>query len=180
MLTVLVAELIAHHFPKMIELHSYVPASGVALKMHNWELLNRKVFPKLGIRLPVGTIDAICQARQGYVEQVVQSLSIDYQRVNLIIHPQILRQIKKLIAKKSEEDEIEKRGGGGDAAEVVLPEVLCLAHFLPNGNADHVIFQGVKFVPEKLVVELELEREEMKGKIRELSHKVVDNLTLFC
>jgi hypothetical protein len=64
------AGLIAYYFPKMIDIHNYVPANSAALKKNNWEVLNRKVLPKLGIKLPNGTIEAICHAKPGYIEPV--------------------------------------------------------------------------------------------------------------
>lgn len=38
---VLVAETIAHYFPKLVELHNYPPATGTKLKIENWSVLNR-------------------------------------------------------------------------------------------------------------------------------------------
>ena len=36
---VLVAELIAHHLPRYVDLHMYMPASSAQLKRYNWETL---------------------------------------------------------------------------------------------------------------------------------------------
>jgi hypothetical protein len=38
---VLIAEVIKHHVPKIIEVHNYPPASSVTLKNTNWITLNR-------------------------------------------------------------------------------------------------------------------------------------------
>jgi len=64
------AEIIAHFFPRLIELHSYVPANSVKLKRENWELLNRKALPKLGMKLKDSVIENICQAKVGFIERV--------------------------------------------------------------------------------------------------------------
>ena len=45
---VLVAEMIHHYLPKLIELHNYSQANGIMQKMYNWQTLNNKVFKKLG------------------------------------------------------------------------------------------------------------------------------------
>ena len=38
---VLCAEVISHHFPKLVDLHNYTPASSTKQKEDNWRLLNR-------------------------------------------------------------------------------------------------------------------------------------------
>lgn len=43
---VLVAEIVAHYLPKMIELHNYSPAHSVSSKTYNWNTLNRKCIEK--------------------------------------------------------------------------------------------------------------------------------------
>lgn len=37
---VLVAEIVAHYFPKLVELHNYSPASSIRQKLYNWSTLN--------------------------------------------------------------------------------------------------------------------------------------------
>lgn len=39
--SVLVAELIKFYFPKMVEMHNYVPANSLQQKLNNWGHLNR-------------------------------------------------------------------------------------------------------------------------------------------
>lgn len=39
----MVAEIIKYYWPKLIDLHNYVPASSLLNKISNWETLNRKV-----------------------------------------------------------------------------------------------------------------------------------------
>jgi hypothetical protein len=45
---VLVAEVIQHSIPGLVEIHNYVSSSSLNQKMHNWNTLNLKVFKKLG------------------------------------------------------------------------------------------------------------------------------------
>jgi len=42
--TVLVAEIIKHFLPRMIEIHNYVSAMSVNQKMNNWATLNRYAY----------------------------------------------------------------------------------------------------------------------------------------
>jgi len=37
----MVAEIVKHYFPKMVELHNYPPANATTQKLENWYLLNR-------------------------------------------------------------------------------------------------------------------------------------------
>jgi len=39
----MVAEIIKYYWPKLIDLHNYVPASSLTNKISNWDTLNRKV-----------------------------------------------------------------------------------------------------------------------------------------
>ena len=41
-LPVLVAEIVAHFLPKMVELHNYASANSQAQKLINWKTLNSK------------------------------------------------------------------------------------------------------------------------------------------
>lgn len=43
----MVAEIIKYYWPKLIDLHNYVPASSLTNKISNWDTLNRKVNFKL-------------------------------------------------------------------------------------------------------------------------------------
>ena len=49
---VLVAEVVASFFPKLVELHNYSGANSLQQKLYNWNTLNTKVFRKLGFSLP--------------------------------------------------------------------------------------------------------------------------------
>lgn len=46
------AEIVKHYIPAshkgMIELHNYISSSQVKIKRSNWDLLNKKIFSKLG------------------------------------------------------------------------------------------------------------------------------------
>jgi hypothetical protein len=46
---VLVAEILKHYFPELIDLHSYLAYNNINKKMLNWGLLNKKVFKKVKI-----------------------------------------------------------------------------------------------------------------------------------
>ena len=45
---VLVAEVIAHFYPRLIELHNYSSANAMTQKMYNWQTLNQRALRKLG------------------------------------------------------------------------------------------------------------------------------------
>ncbi|XP_021945069.1 sperm flagellar protein 1 [Folsomia candida] len=144
---VLLAELISHFFPKLIELHNYTPAFGANLKRNNWELLNRKVLPKLGIKLLSETIDGVCQAKSGLIETVIVGERVFFY----------------FLAKKPESSD----------EEPILQSETCLVHILPSAAVpEFVIYKGVKFIPQDLLVEKEKSNAEMRGRVRELAQKV--------
>ncbi|XP_068843767.1 sperm flagellar protein 1 isoform X2 [Capricornis sumatraensis] len=70
-LSVLVAEVIKFYFPKMVEMHNYVPANSLQQKLSNWSHLNRKVLNKLNFSVPEDVMRKIAQCAPGVVELVL-------------------------------------------------------------------------------------------------------------
>ena len=48
---VLIAEIMKHYFPKLVELHNYNPVNSFLQKINNWKTLNLKVFKKLSFQI---------------------------------------------------------------------------------------------------------------------------------
>ncbi|KAG8513421.1 Sperm flagellar protein 1, partial [Galemys pyrenaicus] len=67
----LVAEVIKFYFPKMVEMHNYVPANSLQQKLSNWGHLNRKVLNKLNFSVPEDVMRKIAQCTPGVVELVL-------------------------------------------------------------------------------------------------------------
>jgi len=93
----MVAEIIKYYWPKLIDLHNYVPASSLTNKISNWDTLNRKVNFKLlitnfykiihdkcyqkvlkKIKLPLSkeTIDKLSMADPNTIFQFLKSLKL--------------------------------------------------------------------------------------------------------
>ncbi|XP_077157421.1 sperm flagellar protein 1 [Paroedura picta] len=68
---VLAAEVVKFYFPKMVEMHNYVPANSTQQKLSNWGHLNRKVLTKLNFSIPEDVIRKIAQCSPGVVELVL-------------------------------------------------------------------------------------------------------------
>ncbi|XP_058143469.1 sperm flagellar protein 1 isoform X2 [Dasypus novemcinctus] len=68
---VLVAEVVKFYFPKMVEMHNYVPANSLQQKLSNWGHLNRKVLNKLNLSVPEDVMRRIAQCAPGVVELVL-------------------------------------------------------------------------------------------------------------
>uniref|UniRef100_K7G8M9 CH-like domain-containing protein n=1 Tax=Pelodiscus sinensis TaxID=13735 RepID=K7G8M9_PELSI len=67
----LAAEVVKFYFPKMVEMHNYVPANSTQQKLSNWSHLNRKVLSKLNFSIPADVIRKIVQCTPGAVELVL-------------------------------------------------------------------------------------------------------------
>lgn len=65
------AEVVAHFQPKLVEMHNYSAAHSIRQKVYNWQTLNQKVLKKLGYQLSAEDIDALVNAHQGVIEQVL-------------------------------------------------------------------------------------------------------------
>uniref|UniRef100_A0A8D0HD08 Sperm flagellar protein 1 n=1 Tax=Sphenodon punctatus TaxID=8508 RepID=A0A8D0HD08_SPHPU len=68
---VLTAEVVKFYFPKMVEMHNYVPANSTQQKLSNWGHLNRKVLHKLNFSIPEDVVRKIAQCAPGVVELVL-------------------------------------------------------------------------------------------------------------
>lgn len=77
---VLVAEIVAHFLPKMVELHNYSSASSQAQKLTNWDTLNRKVFSKLNYNVPKSTVRDVVDCKAGVVELVLANLRLKIEK----------------------------------------------------------------------------------------------------
>ncbi|CAL1578067.1 unnamed protein product [Knipowitschia caucasica] len=71
---VMAAEVVKYYFPKLVDLHNYVPASATPQKLSNWQLLNRKVFSKLDFQVIEDTVNKIVLSTPGAVEPVLSLL----------------------------------------------------------------------------------------------------------
>ncbi|XP_021074963.1 uncharacterized protein LOC110336622 isoform X2 [Mus pahari] len=71
---VLVAEIVKHFRPRLVDLHSYVPACSTDQKLSNWSLLNRKVFRKLHLCISDSDIQRVVSNRPGVIESILCAL----------------------------------------------------------------------------------------------------------
>nr|XP_046258532.1 sperm flagellar protein 1 [Scatophagus argus] len=71
---VMAAELVKYFFPKLVDLHNYIPANSTPQKLSNWNLLNRKVFSKLNFHVPEETVRKIVLSTAGVIEPVLRAL----------------------------------------------------------------------------------------------------------
>ncbi|XP_029450027.1 sperm flagellar protein 1 isoform X2 [Rhinatrema bivittatum] len=71
---ILTAEVVKYYFPKLVEMHNYVPANSMQQKLSNWTTLNRKVLNKLNFSVPEDVMRKIVQCSPGVVELVLYTL----------------------------------------------------------------------------------------------------------
>ncbi|GMI46048.1 hypothetical protein TrCOL_g13591 [Triparma columacea] len=71
---VLVAEVISHYFPKIVQLHNYSAANSTPQKLYNWNTLNGKVLRKLGWQISKEDIENIIMSKPGSIERFLHQL----------------------------------------------------------------------------------------------------------
>jgi len=71
---VLVAEVVSHYFPKIVQLHNYSAANSTPQKLYNWNTLNGKVLRKLGWQISKDDIEGIIMAKPGSIERFLHQL----------------------------------------------------------------------------------------------------------
>lgn len=69
---VLVAEVVKHFLPHLVEIHNYSAAHSVSQKSYNWNTLNQKVFKKIGFTLLKKDIDDAVNCVPDTVERILK------------------------------------------------------------------------------------------------------------
>lgn len=59
------AEIVAHFFPQLVELHNYSVAHGTPAKLYNWHTLNMRVFKRLGFTVAKPDCERIAKCEPG-------------------------------------------------------------------------------------------------------------------
>jgi hypothetical protein len=85
---VLMAEVVAHFLPRLVELHNYEQGLRVDTKIYNWKTLNNRVFKRLHYQLDTETIGALANSTPGVIEKVIFEVRrIILNRVDQDEHP---------------------------------------------------------------------------------------------
>ncbi|XP_053306992.1 sperm flagellar protein 1-like isoform X2 [Spea bombifrons] len=71
---VMVAEVVKHFLPKIVEMHNYIPANSTQQKLSNWGALNRKVFSKMNFHVPEDIVRKLVSNAPGVIEPVLYTL----------------------------------------------------------------------------------------------------------
>lgn len=66
---VLVAEVVKHFHPKLVDIHNYPQAHNLKQKFTNWNTLNKKVLKRLNFQLSEEEIDDLANAKPGNIEK---------------------------------------------------------------------------------------------------------------
>ena len=70
----LIAEIIYHYLPKVVNLHSFVKANSQSNKHANWKVLQTKVFPKMGFSPNTVQIKEVIECKRMAVENFLNTL----------------------------------------------------------------------------------------------------------
>ncbi|CAD8056383.1 unnamed protein product [Paramecium sonneborni] len=87
---VLMAEIVQHYIPRIVDIHNYSLAHSVQQKQYNWNTLNTKVFRKMGFQITQKDIDAVISVVPEAIERILKvvqvkiSMFLDNQEQNQI------------------------------------------------------------------------------------------------
>ena len=71
---VLVAEIIKHYLPRLVDLHNYPSASSTMQKTTNWNTLKTKVLKKIGVKMTKQEINDIITCKPLAIEHLLQRI----------------------------------------------------------------------------------------------------------
>uniref|UniRef100_A0A3B5Q0F4 Sperm flagellar 1 n=1 Tax=Xiphophorus maculatus TaxID=8083 RepID=A0A3B5Q0F4_XIPMA len=91
---VMVAEIVKHYFPRIVDIHNYITSCKTQQKRNNWKLLNKKVFSKLDFYVSEDMVEKIVSSTPGVILQVLFSLKEKLEKkltfsgtiLNLLLH----------------------------------------------------------------------------------------------
>lgn len=69
---VLLAEIIKHYLPRLVDLHNYPSASSTMQKSYNWNTLNDKVLKKIGVKMSKQEINDVISCKPFSIEHLLQ------------------------------------------------------------------------------------------------------------
>lgn len=70
--SILLAEIIKHYIPKLVDMNNYPPASSTNQKCYNWTTLNNKVLKKIGVQVSNQEINDIISCKSLSIEHLLQ------------------------------------------------------------------------------------------------------------
>uniref|UniRef100_A0A182KAS8 Calponin-homology (CH) domain-containing protein n=1 Tax=Anopheles christyi TaxID=43041 RepID=A0A182KAS8_9DIPT len=79
---VLVAEILKHLYPKLVDLHNYTKCNATRNKLDNWQTLNRKVLSRLNIYLDDELMGDLASGSNGMMEVLLFELMAKHSQDN--------------------------------------------------------------------------------------------------
>ena len=70
----LLAEVIKHYCPKIVDLNTYLPAATTNQKCYNWDTLHNRVLKKLGVKLTKQEINDIILCKSLAIEHLLEKI----------------------------------------------------------------------------------------------------------
>ena len=71
---VLMAEIMKHYYPKMVDIYNYREASSTQQKLVNWNTLCLKVFRKIGFSITKNELENVVNSKPKAIENVLWKL----------------------------------------------------------------------------------------------------------
>ena len=71
---VLMAEIMKHYYPKLVDIYNYPEANSTQLKLTNWNTLCLKVFKKIGFSLSKNELENVVNSKPKAIENVLWRL----------------------------------------------------------------------------------------------------------
>ncbi|KAF0976653.1 hypothetical protein FDP41_004552 [Naegleria fowleri] len=78
---VLMAEVVKHFFPKLVDLHNYVSTSSSKQKGYNWQTLDQKVFQKIGFIVDPREFDDMVKCKPFAAERMLKNFQIKVSQI---------------------------------------------------------------------------------------------------
>ncbi|XP_054882757.1 sperm flagellar protein 1-like isoform X2 [Poeciliopsis prolifica] len=148
---VMVAEIVKHYFPKIVDIHNYITSCKRQQKISNWNLLNKRVFSKLEFYVSDEAVEKIVSSIPGAILPVMFFLKEKLEKKLSFSDVEIQEAEAKLVA---------------ELAEMKIAE--------PTVNPQQVTFftDMSLSVTRQIILEKELQVQELQDILKNLQVKV--------
>lgn len=167
---VLLAEVVHHFFPRLVELHNYSSANALAHKMYNWNTLNTRVLRKLGCNFSKAEMEAVANCEPGAIEKVMK---LTKDRLAAYVDKQTFK-----VTSREREDTVActeyewERSSGGESETTSSPYADQFKIGARPSSHNNNSFAHVLEEKDQLILELRETKQVLEAKVKKLEQLV--------
>uniref|UniRef100_A0A0G4HKN3 Calponin-homology (CH) domain-containing protein n=1 Tax=Chromera velia CCMP2878 TaxID=1169474 RepID=A0A0G4HKN3_9ALVE len=174
---VLMAEVVSHFFPRLVDLHNYSAANATAKKLDNWKIMNQKVFRRMGFQFHPSDIDDVINARPFAIERMLALVKEMVPRYREKLQRQLEQKASNLMESGKSESPTQMRPAGATRVNASAGPLRSLgtdaqrSRPMPNGGEGERA-QLQREVDTEILIEKEQTIQELRETVQIMAEKL--------